>query len=243
MKIRLAHLYGRIMNTYGDDGNLIILAQRLKARGFDVGIETVDLGHKLREKEFDFYFFGGGQDSNQKVAAADLLKNKKTLINEVNLRGVPMLAVCGGFQLLGQYYEYGNQKLAGLGIFPINTKAGNVRLVGNMTIIPSPSLGLSKKLTGFENHSGYTTLLRQGVPLGRVEKGNGNYFKSDEEGCVNNNAIGTYLHGPVLAKNVHLADLIIKNILSVKGYKGEFVTLDDDFEWKVWEDQISAKND
>lgn len=243
MKIKLAHLYGRIMNTYGDDGNLLILARRLKARGFDVGIETVDVGYKLKEKEFDFYFFGGGQDSNQKVAAFDLIKNKKPLVSEVTNRRVPLLAVCGGFQLLGEYYEYGHEKLKGLGIFPVNTKAGNVRLVGNVTIKPNPILRLSKKLTGFENHSGYTTLSSIGEPFGQVEKGNGNYFKSDIEGCITVNAIGTYLHGPILAKNVHLADLIIKKILDVKGYKGEFVDLEDEFEWKVWEDQLRAKND
>jgi len=231
------------MNTYGDDGNLLILASRFKVRGFEVGIETVDVGYKLKEKEFDFYFFGGGQDSNQKVAALDLIKNKSILFSEVMNRKVPLLAVCGGFQLLGEYYEYESEKLKGLGIFPINTKAGNVRLVGNVTTKPNPILGLTKKLTGFENHSGYTTLSSLGEPLGYVEKGNGNYYKADVDGCIINNAIGTYLHGPILAKNVHLADLIIKNILEVKGYKGEFVELEDNFEWKVWEDQLRAKND
>jgi len=231
------------MNTYGDDGNLLVLSKRLKMRGFDVGIETVDVGYKLREKEFDFYFFGGGQDSNQKIAASDLLKNKKVLFKEIVTRNVPVLAVCGGYQLLGQNYEFGNEKLEGLKVFPVSTKAGNVRLVGNVVVKPNPKLGLTKKIVGFENHSGYTTLTKISEPFGDVEFGNGNYFKSDVEGCLVNNAIGTYLHGPILAKNPHLADLIIKNILMVKGYKGEFIDLDDEIEWKAWEDQLKSRND
>jgi len=243
MKIRLAHLYGRIMNTYGDDGNLLVLSRRLKTRGFDVGIEMVDVGYKLKENEFDFYFFGGGQDNNQKITAVDLLKNKKILYKEIISRNVPLLAVCGGYQLLGQNYEFGNEKLEGLKIFPVSTKAGNVRLVGNIVIKPNPSFGLEKKIVGFENHSGYTTLSKISEPFGEVVSGHGNYFKSASEGCVVNNAIGTYLHGPILAKNPHLADMIIKNILTVKGYKGEFIKLDDEIEWRVWEDQLKARND
>lgn len=243
MKIRLAHLYGRIMNTYGDDGNLIVLAQRLRWRGFDVSVETVDVGYKLKEKEFDFYFFGGGQDSNQKVAAMDLLKNKKALWSEVMNRSVPLLAVCGGFQLLGQYYEFGNQRLEGLKIFPVDTKAGNVRLVGNISITPHSQLGLDKKIAGFENHSGYTSIARLGEAFGQVANGHGNNYKGTEEGCLVANAVGTYLHGPILAKNPHLADFFARKILEIKGYKGEFVELDDEYEWKAWETQMNAKND
>ena len=242
MKIKLAHLYGRTMNTYGDDGNLLVLARRLKLRGFDVGIEMVDLGYKLKTKEFDFYFFGGGQDSNQKVASVDLVKNKKALWSEIVNRNVPLLAVCGGFQLLGEFYEYQNEKLEGLKIFPALTKAGNVRLVGNIVIKTNQRLGLDKKIVGFENHSGYTSLSKNAESFGKVDQGHGNYFQSDSEGCMVNNAIGTYLHGPILAKNPHLADWIIKRILEVKGYRGEFVELDDRIEWEVWGDQLSRKN-
>lgn len=242
MKIRLAHLYGRTMNTYGDDGNLLVLARRLKLRGFDVGVEVVDLGYKLKSNEFDFYFFGGGQDSNQKVASVDLMKNKKVLWSEVINRSVPLLAVCGGFQLLGQFYEYKSEKLEGLKIFPALTKAGNVRLVGNIVIKPNQLLRLEKKVVGFENHSGYTSLTKSAQSFGDVQTGHGNYFHADNEGCVVNNAIGTYLHGPVLAKNPHLADWMIRRILEVKGYRGEFVELDDRIEWEVWKAQLSSKN-
>jgi lipid II isoglutaminyl synthase (glutamine-hydrolysing) len=226
MKLTIGYLYPDLMNIYGDIGNVICLQRRAEWRGIEVEIRLKNLDSRLKIKDCDLYFFGGGQDQQQNLVAKDLLRHKKVLKTEVE-RGVPILAICGGYQLLGEYYQPAKgAKLKGLNIFPVFTQASDQRMIGNIVI--STHFG---DLVGFENHSGKTFLKESGTSLGTVKSGFGNNGEDQTEGCIYKNAVGCYLHGSLLPKNPKLADWLIEKALEVKyGKEISLKPLDDTLE-------------
>lgn len=228
MKLTIGYLYGDLMNIYGDTGNIIALKKRAEWRGIDVEIKNISIGDKLKKGDADIFFFGGGQDQAQSLVASDLESSGKGKIikSEVE-RGIPLLAICGGYQLLGEYYKpHKGPKLQGIGLFPAYTLASHDRMIGNI-IIES----MFGKLAGFENHSGKTHLKKGAIPLGMVIKGFGNNGKDRIEGCIYKNAIGCYMHGSLLPKNPRLADWLLKKALEIKyGKELKLEPLDDTLE-------------
>lgn len=221
-KIKIGYLYGNLMNLYGDRGNILTLLQRAKWRGIEVSVKDVGVGDRLSPGDFDILFFGGGQDQAQDIVSEDLARGNGLVIKTEVEQGVPLLSVCGGYQLLGKYYQpKKGAKIPGVGVFDAHTVAGDDRMVGNLLIEVEPTLaeqiGPPKTLIGFENHSGQTFLGREVKPLGKVMVGSGNNGQDKTEGAVYKNAIGTYLHGSLLPKNPHLADwLLVKALESSK---------------------------
>lgn len=237
MELTIGYLYPEQMNIYGDFGNITTLTKRLEWRGIKVKVKNINIGTKLRKGEADIYFFGGGQDQNQMEVSKDIFRKEISviLIQDID-RGVPCLSICGGYQLLGQYYKpHNGPKIKGLGILPAYTQASNKRMIGNLVI--SSEFG---DLVGFENHSGQTFLENGGEPLGKVLKGFGNNGEDGTEGCIYKNAIGCYLHGSLLPKNPKLADWLIKKALEIKyGKEVELKALNDELENQAHEIAIS----
>lgn len=231
MRLVIGYLYGDLMNIYGDTGNIIALKKRAEWRGIEVKVRNISLGHDLKPKEIDLYFFGGGQDQAQELVSRDLvLSIKGKILKQEIERGVPLLSICGGYQLLGEYYKpHKGPKLKGVDLFPAYTLASFDRMIGNI-IIRSPF----GELVGFENHSGKTYLKKGAQPLGKVKKGFGNNGEDKSEGCIYKNAIGCYMHGSLLPKNPQLADWLIKKALELKyGKETELKDLDDFLENKA----------
>ena len=226
MKLVIGYLYGDLMNIYGDTGNIIALKKRAEWRGIEVKVKLKSLKSKLKRGECDLFFFGGGQDQQQEVVAKDLQRKGKVIKSEIQ-RGVPLLSICGGYQLLGEYYKpHSKPKLPGVGLFPAYTLASHDRMIGNI-IIDS----MFGKLVGFENHSGKTYLKKGGLPFGMVSKGFGNNKTDKTEGCLYKNAIGCYMHGSLLPKNPKLTDWLLKKALEVKyGKQVQLKPLDDTLE-------------
>lgn len=226
MKLTIGYLYGDLMNIYGDTGNIIALKKRAEWRGIEVIVKNISVGSKLKKGEVDLFFFGGGQDQQQNTVANDLKSKARVIKSEIE-RGVPLLSVCGGYQLLGEYFKpHNGSKLPGIGLFPAYTVAGENRMIGNIMVE-----SMFGTLVGFENHSGKTYLKKGALPLGMVKKGFGNNGKDKTEGCLYKNAIGCYMHGSLLPKNPKLADWLLKKALEVK-YKKEInlEPLDDSLE-------------
>ena len=211
MKLIIGYLYGDLMNIYGDTGNIIALKKRAEWRGIEVEIKNISIKNKLKSGECDIFFFGGGQDQQQELVAKDL-KTKGRIIKTEIEKGAPLLAICGGYQLLGAYYKpHHSPKLHGVGLFPAYTVAGDKRMIGNIVI--ESQFG---KLVGFENHSGKTYLKNGAQPLGKVIKGFGNNGEDKTEGCIYKNAVGCYMHGSLLPKNPALADWLLEKALKIK---------------------------
>mgnify|MGYP001575014300 CR=1 FL=1 len=228
MKLIIGYLYGDLMNIYGDMGNIIALTKRAQWRGIKVEVKNISIGDQLKRGECDIFFFGGGQDQAQELVAGDLIKKGSIIKQEVE-RGVPLLSICGGYQLLGDYYKpHKGPKLQGVGLFPAYTIAGNTRMIGNIVI--ESQFG---KLVGFENHSGKTYLKSGAKPLGKVIKGFGNNDSDKTEGCIYKNAIGCYMHGSLLPKNPALADWLLEKALKTK-----LKPLDDTLELEAHEEAI-----
>lgn len=237
MKLTIGYLYADLMNIYGDTGNIIAITKRCQWRGIEVEVKNISVGDRLNVGEVDLFFFGGGQDVQQNTVSADLVNSGKCkVIKEEIERGVPLLAICGGYQLLGDYYKpLEGAKLPGIGLFPVETNAGNKRMIGNIVIKQTAiSQQLLANLVGFENHSGQTFLKNEAVPLGKVIKGFGNNGEDGTEGCIYKNAIGCYMHGSLLPKNPELADWLIQKALQIKyGKDIELEPLDDELENKA----------
>ncbi len=230
-KLTIGHLYKTQMCTYGDNGNVIALKKRCEWRGIEVKVKEIGFNYKIKPGEFDLYFFGGGQDQVQSQVSEDLVLNHKGKELEKDLeRGVPLLSICGGYQLLGDYYKpQKGPKLTGLGFFPAYTIGSGTRMIGNLII--DSRFG---QLVGFENHSGKTFLEEGGQALGKVTAGFGNNGEDKLEGCIKNNAVGCYMHGSLLPKNPELADWLIKQALEVKyGKKVKLSALNDKLENKA----------
>jgi CobQ-like glutamine amidotransferase family enzyme len=200
------------MNIYGDRGNMLCLERRCRQRGLGFQVQELGLGDKLKPKECDLIFVGGAQDREQRRVAEDLLRRKgKALLEAVN-RGVALLAVCGGYQLMGRFYRTGEgEELPGIGVFDMWTEhpgASAQRFIGNVVAERE-----GETLVGFENHGGRTYLSEGSEPLARIVVGHGNNGRDGGEGAVNNNAFGTYLHGSLLPKNPVFADMLIEKAL------------------------------
>lgn len=240
LKLTIAHLYPKLLNIYGDFGNVLTLKYRCEKRGIDVDIINIDIGDKINPEQNDIYFIGGGQDKQQIEVSKELQKQKDSLMQAAN-NGKVFLAICGGYQLLGKYYQPNNgEKLLGIGILDAYTIAGNKRFIGNVTA--KSDFLKPKTLVGFENHAGLTYLQENTDPIAKVLVGNGNNSKDGFEGARKNNVFGTYLHGSVLPKNPHFADYLIKTALSVKYQKDiELLPLDDTIEINTHNDLINKK--
>ena len=228
LKISIAHLYPKLLNLYGDLGNVITLKQRCLWRGIDVEFEEINCGDKI--KDHDLYFIGGGQDKQQEEVQEELYSQKDELKSQLN-DGAVFLGICGGYQLFGHYYQpHGKDKLKGISLMDAYTVAGDKRFIGNVTVVADfidPNT-----LVGFENHSGLTYLQGDTKPLGILKVGNGNNGQDGFEGGRYKNAFGTYLHGSLLPKNPHFADYLISLALEKRyGEKIELEPLDNSIEF------------
>jgi lipid II isoglutaminyl synthase (glutamine-hydrolysing) len=209
LRLRLLALYPEQMNIYADRGNILFLQRRCEWRGiaFDYAASGPDEG--FDPGEHDLIYIGGGQDRDQVLVAEDMLRTKREAIASAVEDGAALLAVCGGYQLLGHSYELGEQSIPGLGIADLETvREPGPRLIGNVSIEVDLGEG-PRVLAGFENHGGRTHLRPGAEPLGRVLHGHGNNGRDGYEGVKRRNLIGTYLHGPLLPKNAWLADRLI----------------------------------
>lgn len=227
LKLSIAHLYPKLLNLYGDLGNIIVLKNRCTWRGIEVDFEEINSGDRI--KNYDLYFIGGGQDKQQEEVKDELLSNKFELQAQ-SKDGAVFLGICGGYQLFGHYYQpHGKDKLEGISIMDAYTVAGNNRFIGNVTV--ETDFLTPNTLVGFENHSGLTFLQGETKPLGKVRVGNGNNGKDGSEGARFHNVFGTYLHGSLLPKNPHFADYLIELALEKRyGEKIKLEPLNDNFE-------------
>ncbi len=215
MELRICHLYPDLLNLYGDRGNIMTLTTRARWREIDVRVEERGLGEPLDSGAHDLYFIGGGEDRQQRLAATDLRETKSEALHTAASQGAVVLAVCGGYQLLGHYYRPAEgDDLVGLGLLDLTTvhpgKSAR-RLIGNILIRCAQFGGMT--LVGFENHGGRTHLGPGCRPLGQVVAGFGNNGEDRMEGAVSKHVYGTYLHGPLLPKNAAFADHLIGSAL------------------------------
>lgn len=247
-KIILNHLYSKSLNIYGDLGNIIALKYLCGQLGVGLEVINTEIGDELQKA--DMYFIGGGQDKDQLVVYEDLLRHKEELAEEVE-RGKVFLLICGGFQLFGDYFVDGSgNKIAGLGILPMETKAPDYnvasRSIGNLVVRMSEEFvghwgidrNFSEYLVGFENHGGQTTLNKFNEEnkasnqnktlrtIGEVVVGKGNNATDKVEGVWTKNIVGCYLHGSLLPKNPHLGISIIKKSLGIKNLSLKDLDLD-----------------
>jgi lipid II isoglutaminyl synthase (glutamine-hydrolysing) len=214
--LRVCTLYPDLMNIYADRGNLLLLERRCQWRGIGFELLSSSLGDRLDADAADLYYIGGGQDRDQKLCALDLAEVKRDALRQVAERGAVILAVCGGYQLLGHSYQLADEKLPGAGLVDLHTiREDGPRLIGNVAIEVELRPGDRRVLAGFENHGGRTYLGSGARPLGRVLRGHGNNGKDGFEGVRAGNVIGTYLHGPLLPKNVWFADWLIESALAL----------------------------
>lgn len=217
----LAHLYPHEMNIYGDTGNVLVLRRRLEWRGLPVQVVPVGVGTPLPAGT-DILLGGGGQDAAQGEIGADVLVKGPDL-RSMAADGVVMLAICGMYQLLGhEFLTHDGQRIPGVDVLDVTTTGSDTRLIGNHAV--DTSWG---QIVGYENHSGLTALGADAAPLARTSLGKGNNGTDRTEGCVTNNVIGTYLHGPVLAKSPAFADELIRRALIRRGDPQELAPLDD----------------
>jgi lipid II isoglutaminyl synthase (glutamine-hydrolysing) len=217
VRIRVAHLYPDYLNIYADRGNIAVLARRAALRGHELDVRAVGLGDPLDPHAHDLLYIGGGQDREQALVAPDLAAKAEAL-HSAQARGVALLAVCGGYQLLGRGYRGRDGSfMPGAGLFPHETVAGDTRMIGDVLLECELDPGVRRSLAGFENHAGRTLLDGDAEPFGRVVYGFGNDGSSGYEGCRLGNALGTYLHGPLLPRNPWLADWLLARALAHAG--------------------------
>jgi lipid II isoglutaminyl synthase (glutamine-hydrolysing) len=231
VRIRVGHLYPAYLNIYADRGNIAVLARRAAWRGHELDVDAIGMNEAIEPGAHDLYYVGGGQDREQALVARDLA-GKEGLVEAVEA-GAALLAVCGGYQLLGRFYrERSGADLPGVGLFPLHTVAGERRMIGDVLLDCELVRGRRRTLAGFENHAGRTILESGAEPLGRVVAGFGNDGESGFEGCRVGRAIGTYLHGPLLPRNSWLADWLLAEALAHRsgGDPPEFEPLGDALE-------------
>jgi CobQ-like glutamine amidotransferase family enzyme len=230
-KIVVAHLYPDYLNIYADRGNMAVLERRAAWRGIGFDYRTIGLGEEAHPDEYDLYYVGGGQDREQALVAPDLATKGESLREAVD-GGAAFLAVCGGYQLLGRFYRgRSGAELPGIGLLPHQTVAGERRMIGDVLLECELEPGQRRTLAGFENHAGRTYLDEGAEPLGRVVAGFGNNGEDGVEGSRAGNALGTYLHGPLLPRNPWLADWLIGKALARRlGTAPDLEPLPDEFE-------------
>jgi lipid II isoglutaminyl synthase (glutamine-hydrolysing) len=227
--LRVCALYPDLMNIYADRGNLIVLERRCAWRGIGFELNASGLGEPLDANAHDIFYIGGGQDRDQRLCAEDLIETKRDGLHAAAGRGALVLGVCGGYQLLGHSYTLGAEEIPGVGLLDVHTvREDGPRLIGNVAIEVSLDEGASGVLAGFENHGGRTHLGAGQSALGRVLRGHGNDGRSGVEGARSANTLGTYLHGPLLPKNVWLADWLIARALGLD--PDELAPLEDEIE-------------
>src|SRR5574344_1379126 len=208
LKISIAHLYPDLLNIYGDFGNVLTLKKRCEWRGINVELTNIDIGDEIDPTKSDIYFIGGGQDKQQ-IEVSREMQIKKEELTEAMDRNAVFLSICGGYQLLGHYYQpHNGDRLLGIGLLDAYTVAGDKRFIGNVTA--KSEFVMPQTLVGFENHSGLTYLQGETKPMAIVEIGAGNNGKDKTAGARFKNVFGTYLHGSFLPKNPHFADLLIR---------------------------------
>lgn len=214
LTLHIAHLYGDLMNTYGDNGNILMLKYVAEKLGAQVQVDIVSMNDAFDDNFYDIAFFGGGQDYEQSILAKDLPSKKENLSHFIENDGV-VLAICGGFQLLGQYYtEASGRKIDGLGIMGHYTlNQVNNRYIGDIKIY---NQDFDETYYGFENHQGLTFLAENQEPLGKVVYGNGNNKEDGGEGMHYKNVFATYFHGPILSRNPKLAYRLVTTALRKK---------------------------
>jgi CobQ-like glutamine amidotransferase family enzyme len=223
--LRVCALYPELMNIYADRGNVAVLRARCEWRGLGFELAASSLGQPLDPEAHDLFYIGGGQDRDQEAVAADMAATKRDALHAAAERGAAVLAVCGGYQLLGRSYALGDTELPGVGLVDLHTvREPGPRLIGNCAIETDLGDG-PQVIAGFENHAGRTYLGPAERPLGRVLAGHGNNGRDGYEGVLRDNVVGTYLHGPLLPKNVWLADRLIERTLGI-----ELEQLDDTLE-------------
>jgi CobQ-like glutamine amidotransferase family enzyme len=214
VRVTIGHLYPDYLNIYADRGNMAVLARRAALRGHDLEVRAIGVGDRVRPGQDDLLYVGGGQDREQALIAPDLAARRDEL-EDALAGGAALLAVCGGYQLLGRFYrDQAGVELPGVGLFPHETVAGEGRLIGDVLIECELEPGERWTVAGFENHAGRTRLDPGAEPLGRVVAGFGNDGASGYEGCRIGRAIGTYLHGPLLPRNPRLADWLLAQALA-----------------------------
>ena len=224
MKILVGHLYPDYLNIYADRGNMAVLERRAAWRGHELDVCAISIGEPVNPGEHDLLYVGGGQDREQALVAEDLLRKEEGIRESVE-HGAAMLAVCGGYQLLGRsYLDFHGAELPGVGLLPFDTVAGDVRMIGDVLLECELEPGEVRTLAGFENHVGRTRLDPGAGALGRVVAGFGNDGESGYEGCRAGRVVGTYLHGPLLPRNPWFADWLLAQALAHR--TGEPVVLD-----------------
>jgi CobQ-like glutamine amidotransferase family enzyme len=231
MELRVLSLYPDQMNIYADRGNILFLQRRCEWRGIDFEWSGAGPGASIDPSAHDLFYIGGGQDRDQRAVAADMVDTKGVALAAAVDDGAALLAVCGGYQLLGESYQLGEETLPGLGLADLRTvRVEGPRLIGNVAI--ETELGGEKRLlAGFENHGGRTYLGAGARPLGRVVAGYGNNGGDGFEGVWRDNVVGTYMHGPLLPKNAWLADHLIELALGRRyGQRPQLDPLPDELE-------------
>lgn len=218
--LKLAHLYGDLLNTYGDIGNILTLQYYAKQMDVELAVKVVSLNTPFKADDYDMFFFGGGQDYEQMIVSKDIQDKKQGLTDFIE-DGGPGLAICGGYQLLGKYYIGADgQKISGISALPHYTNSqDNNRFIGDITI---KNEGSGDVYHGFENHNGVTYLGKGERPLGTVISGHGNNGEDDGEGAIYNNIFCSYFHGPILARNGGLAKKMLLTALKRKYPDADF---------------------
>jgi len=233
--LRIAHLYPDLLNLYADKGNIKTLVSRCHWRGIDVDVRPVHLHDRLDLQNFDMVLLGGGSDREQELIGRTLHTQRiqwKAAVED----GMVLLAVCGGYQLLGEYYQLPDgTKVPGLGVLNLVTTAGTSRLIGNISI-DTVEIGT---IVGFENHAGRT--VHEHMPLGHVLQGHGNNNQDKQEGVHYHNVFGTYIHGPLLPKNPRLADWILQSAFDYAQIAVDMTPLDDTLEIQAHEAFLSTR--
>ena len=214
MELNICHLYPDILNLYGDRGNIITMKRRLEGRGIKVNIGECSIGQPLNADKYDIFFIGGGQDFEQEVLLRDLSSGKAQDIRTAVEEEKTFLAICGGYQMLGEYYKtWDGVQLDFIGAIGVHTIGAKERMIGNYMFRTTPESG-DTVVVGFENHSGKTYLSEQVAPLGMMLSGNGNNGEDKTEGARYKNVFGTYSHGSLLPKNPVLCDFILQTALN-----------------------------
>lgn len=222
MKIRIGHLYPDLLNLYGDRGNIQCMKKRLEWRGIEAEVQEFQITDTIDFGKLDIVLLGGGSDREQMLVCEKLKAIREDFKDYVEDNGV-VIAVCGGYQLLGHYYDTDDGRIEGLSLVDLYTEQGSPRLISNIVIQNDT---FAYPIVGFENHGG-RTFISENQPLGKVLFGFGNNGKDGAEGILYKNVVGTYLHGPLLPKNPHVCDHLLKNALEKKYGVSELEPLDD----------------
>lgn len=222
MKLTIGHLYPELLNLYGDRGNIQCMMKRCLWRGIEAETIAFGLEDSIDFSKLDIVLLGGGSDREQRIVCSRLRDIRENFHHYVE-DGGSVLAVCGGYQLLGHYYKTEEDTLEGLSLVDLYTEQGCPRLIDNI-VLKNPDFSLP--IVGFENHGG-RTYIGDNKPFGKVVYGHGNNGEDGQEGVLYKNVVGTYLHGPLLPKNPHICDYLLSNALERKYGKGALEPLDD----------------